>query len=61
MSRPYASIHELSREDRASVYMAHRIRYLPTAIDNARRNLRALENEAARYGMTELLADPRDA
>lgn len=33
----------------------HRARYLPIAIENARRNLSALENEARRAGRFDLL------
>lgn len=34
-----------------------RWRYLPTALDNARRNLRALEEECRRTGRLDLLED----
>lgn len=42
--------------DREIRYTQHRIYYLPTAIENARRKLAALEREAERYGMRELLS-----
>lgn len=35
--------------------LAQRIRYLPGQLERARRKVTALENEARRYGMTELL------
>lgn len=46
---------DLSREEAEIRYKLHRISYLPTAIDNARRKLAALETEARRYGMEHLL------
>ena len=55
MSRAYPCVAALSREERAEVYFAYRVNYLPVALENARRKVRALEAEAARYGMTELL------
>jgi hypothetical protein len=58
MPRPYPCVAALSREERAQAYMAYRVNYLPEALDRARRKVRALENEAARYGMTELLEVP---
>lgn len=48
---------EMKREDRETAYRVHRIRYLPFALDAARRKVRALENEARRYGMEDLLED----
>lgn len=36
-------------------YVRHRLAYLPTQLENARRKLAALENEARRYGMHDLL------
>ena len=39
----------------ATRYLEHRLRYLPTALESARRKLAALETEARRYGMTDLL------
>lgn len=42
----------LSVEDRR---LEGRLRYLPAQIINTRRKLAALENEARRYGFTELL------
>jgi hypothetical protein len=50
---------EMARDERVADYTAYRIRYLPTAIDNARRNLAALENEARRLGLPHLLEDGR--
>ena len=47
----------LSRDEQATRYKIHRMKYLPTALDSARRKLAALENEARRYGMTSLLED----
>ena len=58
MPRPYPSIAALTREEHAQVYMAYRVNYLPDALERARRKVRALENEARRYGMTELLEVP---
>lgn len=46
---------QMTREERLDDYRAHRINYLPIALDNARRKVRALEIEATRYGMTDLL------
>lgn len=39
-------------EDR---YLAYRVRILPEQLEGARRKVAALENEARRYGMTDLL------
>lgn len=47
----------LNRDEEATRYKIYRMSYLPTALDSARRKLAALENEARRYGMTELLED----
>lgn len=46
---------ELTRADRVLRYEEHRRRYLPVAIDNARRKLRALKVEAHRLGLKDLL------
>jgi len=40
-------------------YLAHRVRYLPIALDRARRKVAALEREAQRYGFTDLLDEAR--
>lgn len=40
---------------RQSAHMAYRVRILPVQLEGARNKLAALENEARRYGMTELL------
>lgn len=45
----------MTREDHEAQYLAHRVRYLPTAIEAARRKVAALENEARRYGMEDLV------
>ena len=42
-------------------YMERRIRRLPAMLENARRKVAAYENEARRYGMTELLEQERRA
>lgn len=55
MPSPYAPVREVTRDERLARYVAHRMVYLPIALDNARRKVRALETEAARYGMTDLL------
>ena len=47
--------YELSREEHKLCYEMHRRKYLPTALDGARRKVAALENEAHRYGMEHLL------
>lgn len=39
----------------ADRYLEHRVRYLPMALEAARRKVAALENEARRYGMTDLV------
>lgn len=44
------------REYRAII---NRQRRLPEQLDAARRRVTALENEAKRYGMTELLTNPQ--
>lgn len=46
---------QLDYEAKRVKYVAHRVAYLPRAIDSARRKLSALENEARRYGMNDLL------
>ena len=46
---------ELSRVERVVRYEDHRRRYLPLAIDNAKRKLAALEVEAKRLGMEHVL------
>lgn len=38
-----------------SAQMAYRMNYLPVAMAKARAKVEALEKEALRYGMTELL------
>jgi hypothetical protein len=35
--------------------LSYRMRYLPEQLENTRRKLAALENEARRYGLTDLL------
>lgn len=37
------------------IAMGYRIRVLPDQLDRARHRVRMLENEARRYGMTDLL------
>ena len=39
-------------------YLAHRVRALPVMLENARRKVMALENEARRYRMFDLLLEP---
>ena len=36
-------------------WLSYRLRALPEQLDAARRKVRALENEATRYGLTHLL------
>ena len=36
-------------------YLAYRVRILPEQLEGARRKVAALESEARRYGMTDLL------
>lgn len=36
-------------------WLEYRVRYLPQQLDRARRRVAALENEARRYGMNDLL------
>lgn len=36
-------------------YFEYRVRYLPKQLDAARKKVEMLENEARRYGLTELL------
>lgn len=55
MTRPYSAVAFATREEHADAYLAHRVRYLPIALDNARRKVAALEREAKRYGMEGLL------
>jgi hypothetical protein len=43
------------RETPQERYFAYRVRVLPEQLDNTRRKLAALENEARRYGLTQLL------
>lgn len=45
----------LSRDQLNTRWMAYRLSVLPDQLDLARRKVRALENEARRLGMTELL------
>lgn len=61
MPRPYSCVAALSRAEHAEVYMAYRVNYLPDALDRARRKVAALENEARRYGMHDLLAPEHQA
>lgn len=44
-----------ARKSPDEVYLEHRIRYLPMQIASARAKVQHLEEEARRYGMTELL------
>ena len=44
-----------SASDRRARYLVHRVNYLPMQIAATRRKLAALENEARRYGMTDLV------
>lgn len=51
------------RASRAAVaeqerWLEYRVRYLPGQLASARHKVRALEAEAKRYGMKELLSDP---
>lgn len=39
----------------AERYQEYRLRYLPVQLEAARRKVALLENEARRYGMTDLL------
>lgn len=48
----------IAPEDR---YFDHRVRYLPRAIAGTRRKLAALEEEAARYGLHDLVRQAPDA
>lgn len=43
----------LTRQER---YLAYRLRVLPEQLESARRKVRALENEARRYGMENLVS-----
>lgn len=52
---------DMTRAERVAWQEYNRRRYLPDQLDAARRKVAALEVEAARYGMTELLTDPRQA
>lgn len=45
----------MDRHDQAEQYLVHRVRYLPVALEAARRKVAALENEARRYGMVDLV------
>ena len=47
----------MTRAERVAQHEYNRRRYLPSQIDAARRKVLALENEALRYGMTELLTN----
>jgi len=42
----------------ADKHMYYRVRSLPARIDAARRKLAALENEARRFGLHDLVAHP---
>lgn len=46
---------KVNAEEQRIGRMQYRMRYLPRQIEGARAKLAALENEARRYGMTELL------
>lgn len=46
---------EMTHAERQKRYDKDRRRYLPTAIENTRRKLRGLEDEARRRGMEHLL------
>ena len=50
---------EMDPDERRQDYLAHRVRYLPRQLEAARHKVAALENEAARYGMVELLEVPQ--
>lgn len=43
----------LNKQER---YLAYRLRVLPDQLESARRRVKALENEARRYGMNQLLS-----
>lgn len=45
----------MSDDDQRVEYILYRQRFLPVQLTKARAKVTALENEAARYGMTELL------
>lgn len=47
------------RQDEELRYIQYRQRYIATQLPAARRKVVALEREAKRYGMIELLSDPR--
>ena len=51
--RPLAR--DMSPDERRQDYIEHRMRYLPGQIRAVEHKLAMLRNEAARYGMTELL------
>ena len=43
--------------DKELAYLDSRVRRLPDMLDRARAKVKALENEARRYGMDDLLED----
>jgi len=45
-------------EDGRQRYTRHRLSYLPRQLEAARHKVAMLENEARRYGMTDLLEQP---
>lgn len=46
---------KLTREEKELSYKLYRIKYLPRQLEATRAKLRALENEARRYGMEDIL------
>ena len=51
---------KMERQKQLHKFTAYRIRVLPGQLDAARRKLAALENEAARLGMHDLLEKTDD-
>ena len=45
----------MTRTEVKDRYFEYRVRSLPAMLDRARRKVEALENEARRYGMLDLL------
>jgi len=44
-----------AHQEKVEAHLAYRVRHLPTQLENARRKVSALEAEARRYGMHDLL------
>lgn len=52
---------EITRSEMETKWLHYRLRILPEQLEAARRKVRALENEATRYGLTHLVEKPNAA